>query len=219
MGLAVQLMMGVSLAACAGLRAWLPMLVVGLLARGGYAQLHPSFSFLAREDALIVFGVATVLEFLGDKFVVVDHFLDAAGTLLRPAAGTVLASSMLSNLDPLAATVLGLIVGGGTSFTVQAGKAVARAKMSLFAPLHAGLGNAALSAVEDILSAIGLWLALHAPLLAFLITLLALIGAVWIVLKFIRTGKRLFTFLRGRRGIKLRPSDADRTVNTQRAKA
>lgn len=73
--LAVQPMMGISLVACAGLRAWQPILAIGLLARGGYAQLRPSFPFLTRDDALTVFGVAAVLEFLGDKFIVIDYFL------------------------------------------------------------------------------------------------------------------------------------------------
>src|SRR2546423_7807996 len=217
MALAVQLMMVVSLAACAGLRAWMPMLVVGLLARGGYAQLHPSFAFLARENALIVFGVATVLESLGDKFVVIDHFLDAIGTALRPAAGAVLASSMLPALAPLAATVLGLIVGGGTSFTVHAGKAVVRAKASLLLPLHGGLGNAALSTVEDIISGIGLWVALHAPLLGFLITLLAVVGAVWTVAKFVKTGRKLSQFLKGRRTGIVRPIGGEKKADVQRA--
>lgn len=150
MNLAVQLMMGISLAACAGLRAGLPMLTVGLLARGGYAQLHPSFAFLARDDALVIFGAATALELLGDKIIAIDHFLDAVGTIVSPPIGTVLASSMLVGLDPLAATVLGLIVGGSTSFTVHAGKAVVRAKCSALAPFHGGIANVALSTVEDV---------------------------------------------------------------------
>src|SRR3712207_3888395 len=107
MEIAVQCLMGVSLAACAGLRAWLPMLVAGLLSRAGYLPLHAQAAFLSRDDTLIVLGVATIIELLGDKISALDHLLDAAGTLLRPAAGTVLASSLFTKLDPMAAVVLG----------------------------------------------------------------------------------------------------------------
>lgn len=195
MSVVLQLMMGISLAACAGLRAWLPMLVVGLLAHGGYVHLNSSFEFLARNDALIIFGVATAIELVGDKIIAVDHFLDAVSTVVRPAVGTVLASSMLTKLDPLAAVVLGLIVGGGASFTVHAGKAVVRAKASALVPFHGGVANAAISVVEDLISGVGLWISVQLPVLAFVLALVVIVTAIWLVIKFIKTGKRLFASL------------------------
>lgn len=135
MDVALQLMTGVSLAACAGLRAWLPLFVTGLLGRAGVLPLDATFDLLTRTDALVIFGVATVLEVLGDKVVVVDHFLDAAGTFLRPVAGTVLAASVLTHLDPALSLALGLIVGGGTALTVHSGKAALRATGTTTAPV------------------------------------------------------------------------------------
>lgn len=196
MELTVQILMGVSLAACAGLRAWLPLLMVSLLVRAHYLAVNPSFAWLAREDALIVFGAATVAEFIGDKVIGLDHLHDAVGTFIRPAAGAVLASSMLTHVDPLAATVLGLIVGGGTSFTIHVGKAALRAKSSLLAPAHGGFGNATLSLGEDFISGAGVWTAAHAPVIAFLVTLAALAGAVWLALHAIRMGKQGMAWLR-----------------------
>ena len=58
-------------------------------------------------------------------------------------------------MDPLAATTLGLLAGGGTSLTIHAGKAALRAKSSMLAPLHAGTGNAALSLGEDFITGAG----------------------------------------------------------------
>lgn len=181
MQLVVELMMAVSLAACAGLRAWMPLLIVGLLARTGHLDLNAHFAFMARTDALVVLGVATVLELLGDKVIGIDHFLDAMGTVVRPAAATVLASSMLTHTDPLTATVFGLIVGGGTALTVHGGKAALRAKVSALAPLHGGTGNAGVSLGEDLIVASGVWTAAHAPILAFGLTVLVLGGAVWLL--------------------------------------
>jgi Domain of unknown function (DUF4126) len=172
------------------------MRVVGLLARGSYVQLNASFAFLARDDALMIFGVATVIEFFGHKVVAIDHFLDAIGTVIRPAVGTLMASSMLVGMDPLAAVVLGLTVGGGTSLTMHAGKAVARTKVSALMPFHGGIGNAIVSTAEDVISSLCLWIIIHAPPLAFVLALFAIIGAAWLVMKFVKSDKRLFKFLK-----------------------
>src|SRR5207249_2504850 len=100
MDLTIQILLAVSLAACCGLRAFLPLLVTGVLARTHHIPLNPHLAFLARTDVLVIFGIAAVVEIVADKFIVVDHALDAAATFLRPAAGTVLACSVLTRMDP-----------------------------------------------------------------------------------------------------------------------
>jgi hypothetical protein len=192
MELGVQIAMGLSIAACAGLRAFLPLLAVGLLSHMGYLQLNPAFSFLARTDALIVFGVATVLEILADKVVAVDHALDGISTFIRPVAGTLLAGSLLNHLDPLPAAALGIIVGGGPSLTVHAGKSVARYKASLLTPFHGGLGNMAISVVEDIISTFGIWIAVIAPIFAAVLGIMLLALAVWVLMRFAGVIRRAF---------------------------
>lgn len=196
MELGIQIAMGLSIAACAGLRAFLPLLVVGLLGRSGYLELNPAFAFLGRTDALIVFGLATLVELLADKVVVVDHFLDGIATFIRPVAGTILAGSLLTHLDPLPAVSLALVVGGTPALTVHAGKSIARYKASLLTPLHGGLGNTALSVGEDALSGLGLWLAVVAPVFAALFALVLLGFAVWLLVHFAGVWRR---WLSGRR--------------------
>src|SRR5512145_2759755 len=112
LAVAVQIAMGLGLAASAGLRAFLPLLVAGVAGRLDLLPLSESFAWLGSTPALVVFGVAVVAEVLGDKIPVVDHFLDALHTLLKPIAGTVVAASVLTDLPPLPATVLSLITGG-----------------------------------------------------------------------------------------------------------
>ncbi len=201
MELLIQILMGVSLAACAGLRAFLPMLATGLMARADYITLHPQLAFLERNDALLVFGVATVLELLGDKFLVVDHALDTLATVLRPAAGTVLASSVLTKMDPVAAVALGLVVGGGTALTVHAGKSVARYKVSAFSPLHGGAGNALVSLGEDLATALGFFVSVAAPVLGFALAVVLLVFAVWLLREGVRLGRRGLKALESRRRV------------------
>ena len=192
MDTAIQIAMGLSIAACAGMRAFLPLLVVGLLSHLGYLHLNPAFDFLGRTDALVVFGVATVVEILADKVIALDHLLDSISTVIRPVAGTVLAGSLLNHLDPLPAAALGLIVGGGPSLTVHAAKTVARYKSSVLTPFHGGLGNTALSVAEDLVSTFGIWFAVVAPIAAAALGVLLLVVAVLVLKRFAGVVRRAF---------------------------
>lgn len=189
--LLVQLMMALSLSACAGLRAWLPLLVLGAAGRFELVPLSDSFGFVSSTPALLVFGLATIVELAADKIIAVDHALDALSTLVRPVAGTLLAAAALSDLDPLLATVCGLVIGGSTALTIHAGKAAVRAKSSSIAPLHGGMGNTLLSVLEDVATFIGAPLAIFLPVVAFLLALLGLFAAVFAISMALRAGKRL----------------------------
>src|SRR5690606_3363422 len=79
--------LAVVLAASAGLRAWLPLLITALLARFELLRLGESFEFLASTPALVLFSLATAIEIVGDKIPAVDHVLDLLSTVVRPAAG------------------------------------------------------------------------------------------------------------------------------------
>ena len=46
--------LAIALAATAGIRAWLPMLLAGLLMRAGWLELGTSFAFLASTKALAI---------------------------------------------------------------------------------------------------------------------------------------------------------------------
>ena len=145
-----SLAMGIGLAACAGIRAWLPLLMAGGLARWGIIELGPSFQFIASDRALILFGVATVIEILADKIPAVDHALDSMSTVLRPAAGSLLAASVLWQVsDPLTALALGVAVGAPTSLVPHAAKSLLRAASTTFT---GGLANPFISILEDLMA-------------------------------------------------------------------
>jgi len=157
------LALAIALAASAGLRAWLPLLLAGALARLGVLDLGPSFQFLSSNKALVIFGVATVIEMLGDKIPAVDHALDLIGTPLRPAAGALLASSVLGTVsDPLTAIVLGTAVGAPSALVPHAAKSALRAASTA---TTGGLANPLLSLVEDGVSLLTFLLAVLVPLL------------------------------------------------------
>src|SRR5574340_988719 len=157
------LALAIALAASAGLRAWLPMLLAGILARLGWLSVGPAFQFLTSNRALLIFGVATAIELIGDKIPAVDHALDLIGTGLRPAVGALLAASVLGTVsDPLAASVLGAVVGAPSAFVPHLAKSALRAASTTFT---AGIANPILSLLEDILSVLTFVLAIVMPLL------------------------------------------------------
>ena len=123
--------LAVALAACAGLRAWLPLLLAGALSRAGWLQLGDSFQLMGSNKALALFAVATAIELIGDKIPAVDHALDALSTVLRPAAGAMLAASVFGRIaDPLESAALGVAVGAPVALIPHAGKTVLRAASS-----------------------------------------------------------------------------------------
>ncbi|HET7293902.1 MAG TPA: DUF4126 domain-containing protein [Vicinamibacteria bacterium] len=163
--------LAIALAACAGVRAWLPLLLAGGLSRAGLLRLGDSFAFLSTDKALVLFGLATVLEIAADKIPALDHALDALSTVLRPAAGALLAASVIGRFaDPLTAVVLGVAVGAPASLVPHAAKSTLRAVSST---LTAGLANPVISLIEDLLAVVMFLLAVLVPIAVVLLLALA----------------------------------------------
>ena len=153
--------LGIALAACAGLRAWLPLFAVGLSVRFGVLPLGDSFRFLGSNTALSVFVIATVIEMIADKIPVVDHALDALSTFLKPVAGIVLAASVMWTVDdPIVALALGVMVGTPAAVLPHTAKATVRGVLS---PITAGLASPILSVLEDVIAFGLVALAILAP--------------------------------------------------------
>lgn len=161
---------GVAIAAACGLRAFLPLLALGLAGRFHAVTLRPSVEWLAGDAALWSLGIATVLEIAADKLPVLDHALDAVGTVLRPAAAWVGAFAVLTGWGAPWAQIAALVLGAA-SLAVHGVKAKTRLGSTV---VTAGHANPALSVLED-LGTVGLVaLAIFLPLLAVLLVLIAL---------------------------------------------
>jgi hypothetical protein len=184
----VSILAGVALAAAAGLRAFLPLLVLSVAARLGLVGLHENVSFLASDVALWALLVATVLEMVGDKIPLVDHLLDAAATFVRPTAGLLAGLAVLADLPDAVIVVLALFFAM-ISLGTHLEHAKTRAGSTV---LTAGVGNPALSFFEDFLSGALSILALLAPLLAALLAF----GFIYLMWRFYRRIRR-----RGRKDV------------------
>jgi len=170
--LITEIALGISLAACAGLRAFLPLLVIAALAKTGHLQLGEAFSWMGSTPALIVFGTATAAEIIADKFPVIDNFLDTAGAFIKPVAGTILFSAAIIRVEPLTAVILGIIAGGSLSELVHLKKASLRAAST---GLTLGIANPIISIIEDISSLAGVLVSVIAPIIAACVITAALV--------------------------------------------
>ena len=170
MSLALQIAAGIGLASCAGLRAFLPLLAAGAAGRLGWIELGRGFEWLGSTPALVVLGTAVVAEMLADKLPVVDHALDAAGFFVKPIAGALAMASTQADAGPLAALVLGLILGTPLATGVHAVKAKARLLSTVTTLGHA---NPAQSAIEDATCVGGCVLSVALPIASVILLILA----------------------------------------------
>jgi hypothetical protein len=163
------LVAGLAVAAVAGLRAFLPLLAVGLAARFGHLELHPGVLWLASDPALLALGFATVIEIAADKIPIVDHVLDAIGTFVRPVAGALAAYGVLAHWPTPWAQITAILLGTGT-LAVHLAKSKVRLGSSAVTLGHA---NPLLSVGEDIAALVTLAGALLAPIVGlFLVVIL-----------------------------------------------
>ncbi len=164
------LMAAFGLAAATGLNAFLPLLIVGLLARyTDLISLKPPWDALTSPAVLIVVGVLLLIEFTVDKIPVVDSINDIIQTIFRPAAGAILfaaGGSLITDISPVLAMVCGLVIAGG----VHTAKAAARPAVTAGT---AGTANPVVSAVEDAVSGMTTLAAVIAPLVLVIVFALA----------------------------------------------
>ena len=145
------ILLGLGLSASTGLNTFLPLLLLSAAARFHVAgiELGTKFEWLTSDAAMITLVVACVIELIADKIPAVDHFLDSAGTFVRPVAGALASASVLTGIDPMVAAIVGLIVGAPTSLgmhTLKAGTRVASSATTF------GCANPVISIIEDVIS-------------------------------------------------------------------
>lgn len=168
--LLLSVALGIALAAAAGLRIFVPLLVLSIAAVTGRVELAGGLAWIGTVPALIVFAVATVAEVATYYVPWVDNALDWLGAPLAITAGALLAASTLADTDPMLRWVLAAVTGGGTAGTVHVVFAVIRKLSSL---TTVGLANPILSTAEAGGSLAVSLLALALPLLSLLLLAVA----------------------------------------------
>ena len=171
---------GAGLSSIAGIRAYLPLALVGLFARLGLFALPAPFDLL--EDWLVIGAllVLALLESALDKIPALDPILDFVQTPIRAVVGAVLFSAALgAGLDVQA--IPELVVGGGIAGLVSVLKATFRPPARGAASV--GVSASFLSLFEDIVALLG-------GVVAVLVPLVPLVFVAFLLLFFFRVKRR-----------------------------
>lgn len=180
----IEVLAAFGLSAATGLNAYLPLLIVGLLARfTDLITLSAPWNTLENPWVLGVLFVLLVVETVADKVPAVDSINDAIQTVIRPTAGAILfaaSGNVISDMSPVLAMICGLLAAGG----VHAVKATTRPVLTA---TTAGVANPAVSVLEDVVSAGTTLVAVLAPALAAVFVVLIAGLVLWF---FVRRRRR-----------------------------
>ena len=171
---------GIGLSTAAGLNAYLPLLIIALLARfTDLIELNPPYDALTSWWVIGVLAVLLLIELFVDKVPALDTANDVVQTVIRPVAGAILFASnahLLSEIHPVLAIACGLLIAGG----VHAAKATFRPVVT---GTTGGMFNPVVSLLEDIVSLTTTILAVFVPIL-LLFLIVVLIGIfIWLYRK------------------------------------
>ena len=167
---------GLGLSAAAGLNAYIPLLLVGVLARfTDVITLPEPYRWIQSGWTLAVVSVLLLAELVLDKVAVVDHVNDVVQTLVRPTVGGVIFAATTAAEQADASTWMqqhpwvGIALGVLTAGIVHATKATAR---PLVNTTTVGTGTPVVSAVEDAASLAMSLVAVFIPILVAVLLLL-----------------------------------------------
>lgn len=151
------------LSASAGLNAYVPLLVVALLAKyTKLIQLNDTWEPMTSWWVIGVLIFLSVIEFFADKIPAVNHINDGIQTFIRPAAGAVVfaaTSTQGVEVNPMFSLIAGLLVAGG----VHAVKALAiRPAVTV---TTGGAANIGVSMLEDVTSTAVSFLSILLPVI------------------------------------------------------
>jgi len=168
------------LSASAGLNAYIPLLVVGVVAHyfPNMLTLNSPWNTLANPWILILLVILVIVEMLADKVPAVNHVNDLIQTVVRPAAGAIAfaaSAKVVTNMSPVLALACGLLVAGSVHVVKSA------AVRPMVTATTGGAGNVPVSIAEDIISTVVSILAIVIPLVMgiILVLLVSLLISWW----------------------------------------
>lgn len=178
----LELLTGLGLSASAGLNAWIPLLVVGLLHRyTTLLQLPDGWQWLGSGWVLALAGALLVVEFVADKVPAADTVNDVLQTVVRPSSGGVVFGAGASS-ETVSVPSPEALVSRETWVAVAVGLVVALGMHLAKAGVRVALDTATFGLAAPVLSTTEDGAALGVSLVAVLVPLLVLVCLAGMVL-------------------------------------
>ena len=167
------------LSASAGLNAYIPLLVISLVARyTDLIKLNPPWDTLTSTWIIGLLVVLIIIEFFADKFPAVNHINDLIQTIVRPVAGAIVfaaSAQVITEIHPVLSMGAGLLIAGG----VHAAKSLA--VRPAVTATTAGAGNVPVSIMEDVVSTVLSILSIVIPILVGMFVILFTSWIIWMM--------------------------------------
>lgn len=171
------IMSAFGLSASAGLNAYIPLLVVGVIDHfTDWIELTPPFDLLANPWILIVISLLLIVEMLADKVPAVNHINDIIQTIFRPAAGAIVfaaSAHAVTGVQPVLALICGLLVAG----SIHTVKSVAI--RPAVTATTGGTANVPVSIAEDVTATLLSILSIVIPILVGVFLILFTAFIIW----------------------------------------
>jgi hypothetical protein len=172
------------LSASAGLNAYIPLLIVALLAKfTNLLQLRAPWDVLTSWWIIALLVILSLIEFFADKVPAVNHINDVIQTFIRPAAGAIAfaaSAQVVTDVHPVLSLAMGLLVAGG----VHTVKSVAI--RPAVTATTGGAGNVPVSMLEDFTSMVVSILSVIVPVI---IACILVLFTSWIIYRWWLRGK------------------------------
>ncbi|MFH1524730.1 MAG: DUF4126 domain-containing protein [Chloroflexota bacterium] len=171
------IMSAFGLSASAGVNAYIPLLVVGVIAHyTDWITLSSPFDLLANAWILIIISILLIIEMLADKVPAVNHINDIIQTIFRPTAGAIVfaaSAHAVTGVHPILALVCGLLVAGSVHTVKSA------ALRPAITATTGGTANVPVSIAEDVIATVLSILSIVIPILVGVILVILVALVIW----------------------------------------
>jgi hypothetical protein len=166
------------LSASAGLNAYIPLLVIALMTRfTNLITLNSPWDALTSWWIIGLLVILSLIEFLVDKFPVINHINDVIiQSFVRPTAGAIAfaaSTNVVTDINPILALAMGLLISGG----VHAAKSAAIRPAVTAAT--GGTANVPVSVAEDVTSTTLSILSIVVPIVVMIVVALFFTWVLW----------------------------------------
>ena len=182
----ISVFLGIGLAASVGFRIFLPLFALSIASYFNVWELNESWQWIGSMTALVILGVATLVEIFAYYIPYIDNLLDTIAVPLAAIAGTAVMVSTVANLTPEITWALAIIAGGGTAAAISGASGATRLASTA---TTAGIGNPVVSTVETGTAVVMSIVSVFLPIVGFILVLI--IG--FIIFKIYKKIKRTST--------------------------
>lgn len=173
------------LSASAGLNAYIPLLVIALVARfTDLMKLNSPWDTLTSWWIIGLLVILSLIEFFADKAPAVNHINDVIQTIVRPVAGAIVfaaSAQVITEIHPALSMAAGLLIAGSVHVVKAA------AVRPAITATTGGAGNIPVSIAEDVISTI---LSIMAILVPVILSTMIIIFTAWVIWLFWRRANR-----------------------------